>query len=217
MEDRISKAIEDIDNIRNMMEESKVYHLGMAKLSIVYGIYCLLESVTFLCSIYMSQYIYGILILRIGMLVLLICSFAYIYKAERKYTNKYYLSLYGIWAILGIMLPIMFRCSDVLCSVFHIESAFSTVGLPVNVVLFSVFLLVCAYMTENKMLLPVSAAILFAYIMLSTVWWDQGVNVPMPMSPDAVLSFSSIYNLLFVQCGYIIMGLYLWRRSRHDD
>ena len=217
MEDRISKAIEDIDNIRNMMEESKVYHLGLAKLSIVYGIYCLLESVTFLCAIYMSQYIYGILILRIIVLVLLICSFAYIYKAERKYTNKYYLSLYGIWAILGIMLPIMFRCSDVLCSMFHIEPAFIAMGLPVDVVLFSVFLLVCAYVTDKRKLIPVSVVILFVYIMLSTVWWDRGVNVPMPMSPDAVLSFSSIYNLLFVRGGYIIMGLYMWRSSRHDD
>ena len=217
MEDRISKAIEDIDSIRNMMEESKVHHQGLGKLSVVYGVYCLLESVTFLCSLYMSKYIYAILILRIGMLLLLIGSFIYIYKTEKQCTNKYYLSLYGIWAMLGIMLPIMYTCSDVLCSVLHIEIAFDTMGLPVNVVLFSVFLLVCAYVTEKRKLIPISAIILFVYIMLSTVWWDRGVNVPMPMSDDAVLTFSYIYNLLFVCGGYIFMGLYLWRRGRHDN
>ena len=217
MEYRISKAIEDIDNIRNMMEESKVYHLGLAKLSVVYGIYCFLDSVIALCTIYISKYIYVIFTLKICMLFFLIGSFIYIYKAERKCTNKYYLSLYGIWAILGIMLPIMFTCSTVLCSVFHIETAFDIMGLPVNVVLFSVFLLVCAYATEKRKLIPISGVILFVYIMLSTVWWDQGIKVSMPMSDDAVLSFSYIYNLLFICGGYISIGVYLWKRGRYDD
>ena len=219
MEDRISKAIEDIDSIRNMMAESKVHYRGLARLSIVYGIYCLLESITFLCHVYMLRNIYDILILRICILVLLIGSFIYIYKTEKQCTNKYYLSLYGIWAMLGIMLPIMFTCSNVLCSVLHIESAFSTVGfsVPVDVVLFSVFMLVCAYVTEQRRLIAVSITILFAYIMLSSVWWDRGINVPMPMSNDAVLTFGSIYNLLLVRGGYILMGVYLWRRGRHDD
>ena len=77
MEDRIGKAIEDIDNIRNIMEESKVHYLGFARLSVIYGIYCLIESVMLFCSIYLSKYIYVILILRIGMLFLLIGSFIY--------------------------------------------------------------------------------------------------------------------------------------------
>lgn len=217
MEERISKAIQDIDNIRNMMEESKVHYRGLAKLSVVYGVYCLLESLTLLGSLYMSKYIYAILILRISMLVLLTASFIYIYKTEKQCTNRYYLSLYGIWAMLGIMLPIMFTCSDVLCGVFHIESAFSAMGIPVDVVLFSVFLLVCAYVTDKRRLIPVSVVILFVYIMLNTVWWDRGVSFPIPMSDDAVLTFSSIYNLLFVRCGYIFMGLYLWKRGRYDD
>ena len=95
MEDRISKAIEDIDNIRNMMEESKVHYRGLARLSVVYGIYCLIEGVMLFCSVYLSKYIYVILILRIGMLFLLIGSFIYIYRTESKCRNKYYLSLYG--------------------------------------------------------------------------------------------------------------------------
>lgn len=217
MEERISKAIEDIDNIRNVMEASKVYYRGLAQLSVVYGIYYLLENVMSLCTIYMSKYIYAIFILKIGMLFLLIVSFVHIYKAERKYTNKYYLSLYGIWAILGIMLPIMVTCSDILCGVFGIETAFNIVGMPVGVVLFSVFLLVCAYVTEKRKLIPISAVILFVYIMLSTVWWNQGIHISMPMSDDAILSFSYIYNLLFVCDGYIFMGVYLWRRGRYDD
>lgn len=223
MEDRISKAIEDIDSIRNMMEESRTDHLGLAKLSVVYGIYCLLENVIALCSIYiyMSKYNYIVFTLKIGMLILLIGSFIYIYNAERKCTNKYYLSLYGIWAILGIILPVMFTCSNVLCSVFatrfNVKTTFDTMGLPANALLFSAFLLVCAYVTEKKKFICISAVILFAYIMLSTVWWDRGINVPMPMSDDAVLTFSYIYHMLFVCCGYIFMGLYLWRRGRHED
>ena len=79
------------------------------------------------------------------------------------------------------------------------------------------FLLVCAYVTDKRKLILVSAVMLFVYIMLSTVWWDQGVRVPMPMSDDAILSFSYIYNLLFICGGYIFTGLYLWKRGRYDD
>lgn len=221
MEDRISKAIEDIDSIRNMMEESRGDHLGLAKLSVVYGIYCLLENVIALCTIYMSKYHYIVFTLKIGMLILLIGSFIYIYNAERKCTNKYYLSLYGIWVILGMILPVMFTCSNVLCSIsaarFNVKTTFDAIELPANVLLFSAFLLVCAYVTEKKKLIYISSVILFAYIMLSTVWWDRGINVPMPMSEDAVLTSSYIYHMLFVCCGYIFMGLYLWRRGRHEN
>ena len=145
MEDRINKAIQDIDNIRNMMEESKVHYLGFARLSVIYGIYCLIESVMLFCSIYLSKYIYIVLILKIGMLFLLIGSFIYIYRTESKCRNRYNLSLYGIWATLGIMLPVMLTCTNIICnlfgakSTFNIKNIFDASGLPVNVVLFCVF------------------------------------------------------------------------------
>lgn len=217
MDHDIKEAIESIGYIRNTIEQSKTNYSVVSKLCIIFGVYHLSDSLLTLVCLYMPQYIDGVMLMKISILMLFSGSYLCIYGKEKRHMNKYYLSLINIWGFFGIAMPIMTRLAEILSYLLGREGGPGKMGESANVLLFATFLIVSAYVIGNKKIFYMAACMMFGYILLSDVWWDQGVRIALCMSPESVLSYSYLYYLVFVCGGYIFMGLYLRKRVCNEN
>lgn len=217
MEHDLNKVLKDICYIKDTIEKAKVHYRGFAKTGILFGIYHLAESVLNFLSMYVSGFIYMISILKMVFLVSFLGCYIYIYRQEKRYRNQYYLSLFCIWGTLGVAIPVMLLISNLICFVIQKDCLIGSTSVSADMILFAVFLIVCAYVSERRNLICVSYGILLCYFLLSVVWSEQGIGISVPMSANAILSFSFIYEVIVVSGGYICMGIYLWKRENDDN
>ncbi len=82
-----------------------------------------------------------------------------------------------------------------------------------NVLLFCIFIIIYAFMINRKYPVIISIGILFIHLLLDTCLSHVGIPFSIASSNEATLLLSGVFNFLFVDIGYIILGFLLKKRS----
>ena len=107
-------ALDNINFIKQALDESRITYKGLYKLCIINGLcYSAYMLSNFLFMLFSTNHLPGghfisYISLVISLLYILIpvIAFVIIYKSEKKYNNRYYLSIIDTWAVISIILPI---------------------------------------------------------------------------------------------------------------
>jgi hypothetical protein len=214
MEKKVEEVLNDIDSIKNVIESSKTQYKGLYRLSIVFGIYNLIRIFIVLVDFY-SQ---AVDIVAISSVILLDVSFVIvyllIYRAERKHMNSYYLSVLNIWSLLAIIFPIITRIMPIIGGLFSDEIQERVVMLNTNwdpyVILFAIFLIICAGILKNKILIFASIASILIYYIIYAFYFDTTIQIG--ILGDTNFALPGIYYI-FINIIYILVGVLLKKRE----
>lgn len=157
-------------------------------------------------------------IVAISSVILLDISFVIvyllIYRAERKHMNSYYLSVLNIWSLLAIIFPIITRIMPIIGGLFSDEIQERVVMLNTNwdpyVILFAIFLIICACILKNKILIFASIASILLYYIIYAFYFDTTIHIG--ILGDANFALPGIYYI-FINIIYILVGVLLKKRE----
>ena len=214
----IDEAIEKIDLIKGAIEDTKVHYKGMYLMCFLLGGLYIFQFIMAMLEIIMvdiSSYALSIIFIMIEIIVL-ICYFL-IYKTEKEFSNKYYLSLLSTWGFISFAVPIMASVVDLIGKVFFTETykmdSIATTSAILGfskVLLFSIFMIICSYILNNNLFRVLSILVLLGYFFLYICFFHEGIPFPfVPNQRQMEIGYVTIYTVLIVYFGYFIMGIYL--------
>lgn len=213
-----NEAIEKIDFIKETIEDTKVRYRGMYQMCFLLGGMYLLQFAVGILHIVLYQLPFAVYFVfyYIVEIAVLFC-YLFIYKEEKMCSNKYYLSILGIWGFISIVIPIIVSVVDCIGSIFFAES-YGMFSIPVaqmclefsRVLLFSVFLIICSYILNHYFFRVLSVLILSGYLFCYECLFNKGVPFPVvPGQEQMGIGYITVYTVLTVDIGYLIMGFYL--------
>lgn len=222
---KIDTALQDINIIKETLEDTKVHYRGMylmcflmASLNGVKDVWMLLEMKYMppvMAGHFIGIYIYPLL---------LAISYLYIYRKEKKYSNKYYLSMIGIWGFMASLIPAASAFIDLICfaagkgrscdAATQMRGSDFIVSIT-NIVLFSVFLIICAYILNKRIFMALAVLNLLCYMFLEQYLALEGIPFPMRGQTQAKLVYSSLYSITVTCLGYAVLGSVLYWKSCH--
>lgn len=222
---KIDTALQDINIIKETLEDTKVHYRGMylmcflmASLNGVKDIWMLLEM-RYMPSVMAGHFI-GIYIYPL----LLAISYLYLYRKEKKYSNKYYLSMIGIWGFMASVIPAASALTNLICFVAGKGRGYDAAAQMrgsdfivniTNIVLFSVFLIICAYILNKRIFMALAVLNLLCYMFLEQYLTLEGIPFPMRGQTQAKLVYSSLYSITVTCLGYAVLGFVLYRKNCH--
>ena len=220
---KIDTALQDINIIKETLEDTKVHYRGMylmcflmASLNGVKDIWMLLEM-RYMPAVMAGHFI-GIYIYPL----LLAVSYLYIYRKEKKYSNKYYLSMIGIWGFMASVIPAAAALTNTIGCVAGMDRSYDAAGQMrgsdfiesiTNIVLFSVFLIICAYILNKRIFMALAVLNLLCYMFLEQYLTSEGIPFPMKGQAQAKLVYSSVYSIAVTCLGYAVLGSVLYWKS----
>lgn len=157
--------------------------------------------------------------------LLLVIGYVCLYRSEKKYSNKYYVSMLSVWGIVAIAVPVCAAIVDILGGVILQEntnmynhSIIFYISNFSGILLFSIFLIICAYLMDRKYFIGLAVAVLFAYMLLAACFGDKSIPFPfMPGQPQAGIPYHSVYYNVVTWFGYFVLGLYIRYRERRES
>ena len=222
---KIDTALQDINIIKETLEDTKVHYRGMylmcflmASLNGVKDVWMLLEMKYMppvMAGHFIGIYIYPLL---------LAISYLYIYRKEKKYSNKYYLSMIGIWGFMASVIPAAAALTNTIGCVAGMDRSYDAAGQMrgsdfivsiTNIVLFSVFLIICAYILNKRIFMVLAVLNLLCYMFLEQYLALEGIPFPMRGQTQAKLVYSSLYSITVTCLGYAVLGSVLYWKSCH--
>lgn len=224
MDNNIEMAIENINTIKHTIENSKTHESNLYRLFLFYGIYNL---ILFLINIATLFNVIPVNIAALSSLFILASLFIFyirIYIAEKNSSNKFYLTFLNIWIILSLPLDIIFFGIELIAHTSLINGSefdylsFTSVQYYSNMLLFSICLILCAYLLKRKYLILLSIISITIYLLIDTCFKNIGFISPYS-NGNVQINFNSAYHILVVTLGYIVLGLYLKynRRLPHES
>ncbi len=102
MNDKINIALQDITAIKETLDDAKVHYRGMYLMCFLLAAFNGVKYVWLLLEMhFMPRVMLGSYVMSYIWPLLLVVSFLWIYRSEKKYSNKYYLSMFGIWGFMA--------------------------------------------------------------------------------------------------------------------
>ena len=222
MEEKIISAIEDLALIKDTLENTKTDHHGAYSICFMLGGYYTLLFLAGLASIFHPTLINLYVIATPILTLFLFGGYLIIYRSERNYTNKYYLSLLNTWGIFVIAISVLTFAVQIIDKNIYRRSNSAQLAILFQiqqfseVLLFSIFLIIFSYIIGRKFLRLISVFQLFVYLLLIICFTDAGIPLHLPASENASLNFVSIYYFCTICIGYILLGLFL-REKTHEN
>lgn len=130
----------------------------------------------------------------------------------------------SIWGIVAIAIPICASIVDVLgevvlkekIAVYNHSFTFSISNFS-GILLFSFFLIICAYIMDRKYFIGLAVAGLFVYMLLVSCFGDRSLPFPfLPGQKEAGIACHSVYYNMVTCLGYFVLGLYIRHREQGE-
>ncbi len=220
-----NEAIEKIDFIKETIEDAKIHYQGIWLMCFLLGGLYLMQFVTGMLQVALTglqlYHYYIFFAFHVGLEIVALFCYLFIYRKEKKCTNKYYLSVLSIWGFVSIAVPVIISAVDFIGETFFSETyrMFSMAPAYIcsefsRVLLFSVFMITCSYILDNKFFRILSIVILFGYIFIYTCFYSKGIPFPfIPGQEQARIGYVTVYTVMVVDIGYLVMGVYLKYRE----
>lgn len=231
-----NEAIENINIIKNTMDESRISYTGLYKLCIVFGtcnivltlasyLSVLLVFNTFITSGFLT---FTTILIRISSFAVPLIAYVLICKKEKSYNNRFYLSIIDTWAVISIILPI-FKIlvsviqygminSNLLPRLDPMYGYLSQVGDLSAAVLFLMIIIIYSNMLKKPYIKLIGLIILFVQmllLMIESSYQAAGMplsgGVPIPGS-ESFMTFSSLFSFIVFGIGYIIIGILIKKK-----
>ncbi len=227
METKIYNAIQDINTIKETIEDTKVHYRGMYLMCFLLGTYNMLRYILVMTFMLHPTWMVCMSISVYLLPALLLAGYICIYRSEKKYSNKYYLSLLCIWGIIAIAIPV----GAMLINFLQFFLATGDNGLGggssmiyasfitnfSGILLFSIFMIICAYSFSRKYLVGWAVAGLFGYMILTSSFGNAGVSFPfIPGQPEAEIPYHNLYGNVVTCIGYFVLGVYIRHKERGE-
>ncbi len=213
-----NEAIEKIDLIRDTIEDAKVRYSGMYQMCFLLGGMYLVQFMAAVGQFLLHKLPSAVFFtFHVMVEIIVLFCYLYIYKKEKQCSNRYYLSMLGIWGFVSIVIPVMISAVDFIGSIFFAKThgmfqmsaaqmclAFS------RVLLFSIFLIICSYVLNHYFFRILSVVVLFGFFFLYICFFGEGVPFPFVQGQEQMeIGYVTVYNVLVVDIGYLAMGVYL--------
>lgn len=215
MEKKVEEVMGEINYIKSTMDSSKIQYTGIYRLSIIYGAKNIIQIVIALIAIMASNVNYISAILLMILDISFVISYFYIYKSEKKYMNKYYLAVLNIWGLFAVGLPIISRILFFIGSFSAGETRERIEELEAfsfsDVIFFSIFLIVCSYIFQNRKLIYAAMFSILIYYILYVFFFDVGIRIGGFWGGTLILP--SIY-FICINFVYIIAGLAIRKKEK---
>lgn len=227
MNTEISDALQRINTIQETIEDAKVHYRGMYLMCFLLGLYNILRYILGMTFLLHPAWKVCLSVSVYVLPVLLLAGYICIYKSEKKYSNKYYLSLICIWGIVAIAIPVSAMAVNLLQFLFGAKdnSAVNGDGLLFasfaanfsGILLFSVFMVVCAYSLNKRYMVGLAVAGLFGYMLLTSFLGNADIPFPfIPGQPEARMPYHSLYYNAVTCVGYFVLGFYIRHKEQGE-
>lgn len=223
MNEKIDMALQDITVIRETLEDTKVHYRGMYLMCYVMAGFNGVRYLWLLLEMwFMPQVMVGVFVMHYLWPLFLVISCLYIYRYEKKHSNKYYLSMLGIWGFMAGVIPAMTALVNVIGlfmadgrvagETVQMRGSFFMESIS-SMLLFSILLVICAYILENRLFMCLAMLNLFCYMILETCFASGGIPFHVGGQTQSRLVYSSVYSIAVTCPGYLALGMYLQRRN----
>lgn len=214
----LNSAIENIEIIKNSISDAEGNYKGISKVMLVIGVMNLIYYViSSIGTITLKPNILLVFQISIDVVIYLISLIYYvrIYMEERSNTNRYYISILNICAVIIFLIPILLLVLRMI-SFYRIQSErlgdslillqnFSKMS---NMLLVCFIIIVSGYVLRKKYMIFISTAILFLYLAILLIYND--VHYTVALSGKLIsISLVEIYYCLVTSIGYIIIAMIL--------
>ena len=227
MDAKICNAIQDINTIKETIENTKVHHRGMYLMCFLLGTYNILKYIFGMTFLLYPAWGFCVTVSTYLLPFLLLVGYTCIYRNERKYSNKYYLSLLCIWGIIAIAIPIGAMVIYLLKllpgmgdngvenggGLLYASFASNFSG----ILLFCIFMVMCAYSLNKRYMIGLAVAGLFGYMLLTVTFGSASVPFPfIPGQPEVGIPYHSLYYNAVTCIGYLVLGFYIRQKERGE-
>lgn len=215
----INEAMEKINFIKETIEDTKIHYKGIYLMCFLLGGLYMIQFIMVMTEVTFFGFSFGSYryVFYCGVEAIALLCYFLICKNEKKYSNKYYLSLLSIWGFISIVVPIIVNVVELIGKIFFTESyemnSMSTTYVVLGfskILLFSIFMIICSYILNHNYFRVLSIIILFGYFFIHICFFGKGLPFPfVPGQKQMGIGYVTIYTVLIVDFGYLIMGLYL--------
>lgn len=226
MDREVNAALEDIHIIKETLRDAKVRYRGIYFLCFLMAFFNSVKDIWTLLQLrFMPGMLFGSFVIRYIWPLLLVGGFLYLYQQEKQYSNKYYLSMIGIWGFMAGVIPAVTALVDVI-SLFissgHVQDAALVRGSDFmesisNILLFSILLVICAYILQSRIFMVLAVLNLFCFMVLERCFPSAGIPFSIGGQEQTRLVYSSVYAITVTCLGYLALGVYLLRRQKGRD
>lgn len=222
MNEKIDSALQDITVIRETLDDTKVHYGGMYLMCFVMAAFNGVKYFWTLLDLwFMPQVMVGVFVMCYLWPLFLVVSYLCIYRHEKKYSNKYYLSMLGIWGFMAGVVPAMTALVNVIRFLMTdgrvSEDAAQMRGSLYmesisSILLFSILLVICAYILQNRIFMILAILNLFCFMVLEQCFPSAGISFSVGGQTQTRLVYSSVYSITVNCLGYLALGVYLLGR-----
>lgn len=216
-------VLQDINIIKETLEDAKVHYRGMYQMCFLMAAFNGVKYIWLLLEMkYTPSVMAGHFMVYHIWPLLLTLSYLCIYRNEKRNSNKYYLSMIGIWAFMASVVPAAAALINLIGFVsgkgrsydamVQLRGSDFIVGIT-NIVLFSVFLIICAYILDQRFFMALAVLNLLCYMFLEQYLTSEGIPFPMGGQAQAKLVYSSVYSITVTCLGYAVLGFCLYRTN----
>lgn len=227
MNSKIDTALHDIDIIKGTLEDTKVHYRAMYLMCFLMAAVNGIKYIWLLLEVrFMPSMVTGVFVgVYICPLILMI-GYLYIYRNEKKYSNKYYLSMIGIWGFMASVIPAMKAVVNMIGAFLRADQVYDSAPLLrgsdfidtiTNIILFSVFLIICAYILDKRIFMILAVLSLFCFMILEKFFTSEGIPFRVGNQTQTRLVYSSVYSIIVDSLGYMALGLYLRRKQKEQE
>lgn len=219
MNERIDSALQDITVIRETLDDTKVHYRGMYLMCFVMAAF---NGVKYLWALlklwFMPQMMVGGILICYLWPLCLVASYLCIYRREKKYSNKYYLSMLGVWGFMAGVIPAMTMLVNVIRFFMTdgrvpVEAAQMRGSLFMesisSILLLSILLVICAYILQNRIFMILAILNLFCFMVLEQCFPSAGIPFHVGGQTQTLLVYSAAYSMTVNCLGYLALGVYL--------
>lgn len=223
MNEKVDVALQDITFIRETLEDTKVHYRGMYLMCFLMAAFNGVKDIWILLEMrFMPRVMVGSFAACYLWPLLLVLSFLALYRKEKKYSNKYYLGMIGVWGFMAGVIPAVTALVDAVSWVaaggrmpddaaqmrgsIFMESISS-------ILLVSIFLVICGYLLNKRTFMVLAVLNLFCYMILEKCLPFAGIPFPVGGQPQTRLVYSAVYSMTVTCLGYLVLGIYLLRRQ----
>lgn len=217
--EKIDIALQDITVIRETLEDTKVHYGGMYRMCFLMAVFNIVKYTWLLLEIrFMPRVMIGMYAICYLWPLLLVIGFLHIYREEKKYSNKYYLSMIGIWGFMAGVVPAV----TALVNVFGLFAANGRIrdvagGMRSSdymerisgMLLLSILLVICGYILQRRLFMGLAVLNLFCFMLLETCLPSGGIPFPAGGQTQTKLAYCSVYTIAVTCLGYLALGFYL--------
>lgn len=224
MNEKIDIALQDIAVIRETLDDAKVHYRGMYLMCFVTAAFNGVKYLGTLLYLWlMPRMTAGYFVLCYLWPLFLVIGYLCIYRNEKKYSNKYYLGMIGVWGFMAGVIPAVTALVDVI-SFFMAGGSVSAdaakmrgslfMGSISSILLLSILLVTGAYILQKRIFMILAILNLFCFMLLERCFPSAGIPFPIGGQTQARLAYSSAYSMAATCLGYLALGGYLLRRQR---